>query len=67
MTAERRTLARLGAGCHAPVGVVTAIERDTLSLEAVVLSRDAKRRLYAKASGPVSEPEAVGDQSPGNC
>ena len=32
-----------------------------LSLEAVVLSRD-ESKAHSKASGPVSEPEAVGDQ-----
>ena len=62
MTAERRTLARLGAGCHAPVGVSTTIEGDGLTLEAVVLSRDGKQRLRSKTSGPLANPVAIGDQ-----
>ncbi len=59
VTAERRVLARLGAGCHAPVGVSVAIDADAMSLEAVVLSRDGRRRLYARRSGhPLVDPLA---------
>jgi hydroxymethylbilane synthase len=62
VTAERRTLARLGAGCHAPVGVSTTVDRDEVALEAVVLSRDGRQKLHAKASGPAGEPIAIGDR-----
>jgi hydroxymethylbilane synthase len=62
VNAERRTLARLGAGCHAPVGVSTTIEGDELGLEAVVLSRDGQRRLYAKTNGPAADALAIGDR-----
>jgi len=62
VVAERRVLAQLEAGCHAPVGVSTGIDGGALSLEAVVLSRDGKKRLYAQASGAVAEPLAVGNR-----
>jgi hydroxymethylbilane synthase len=62
VTAERRLLARLGAGCHAPVGVATTVERDELTLEAVVLSPDGKQRLRSKATCPVGDPFAAGDR-----
>lgn len=62
VTAERRTLARLGAGCHAPVGVSTSIEGDDLALEAVVLSRDGRQRLHSKTIGLAADPLAIGDR-----
>ncbi len=61
VTAERRVLSRLEAGCHAPVGVSTAVAGDRLRLEAVVLSRDGQTRLYAEGKGIVGDPNAVGD------
>ena len=62
VTAERRTLSRLGAGCHAPVGVSTTVEGDDLTLEAVVLSRDGKERLHSKTTGLLADPVAIGNQ-----
>ncbi len=60
--AERRLLHALRAGCHAPVGVYTQYEDSgrTLSLTAVLLSPDGRRRLEATARGPAENPEAVG-------
>jgi hydroxymethylbilane synthase len=63
VTAERQTLARLGAGCHAPVGVSTTVEGDDLTLEAVVLGRDGKERLHSKTTGPLADPVAIGNQA----
>jgi hydroxymethylbilane synthase len=62
VTAERRTLARLGAGCHAPVGVFTAVEGQELTLEAVALDRDGQQRVHAKRSGPIGDPVAIADE-----
>jgi hydroxymethylbilane synthase len=59
--AERQVLSRLRAGCHAPVGVAAKVDGETLSLEAVVLSRDGKQRLYSQKSGTLAEPRAVGE------
>jgi hydroxymethylbilane synthase len=59
-TAERRVLAELHAGCHAPVGVTVAFDGATMSLEAVVLSPDGKQELKARRSGTLSEPGALG-------
>jgi hydroxymethylbilane synthase len=60
--AERRVLSQLGAGCHAPVGLSATVEGDQLSVEAVVLSRDGKQRLYAKIAGPLANSVALGDE-----
>jgi hydroxymethylbilane synthase len=60
VAAERQVLARLRAGCHAPVGVSAAIDAEVMSLEAVVLSRDGRQRLYARQSGLLADPLALG-------
>jgi hydroxymethylbilane synthase len=62
VTAERQVLNRLRAGCHAPVGVAVMIDADAMSLEAVVLSRDGRQRLYARHSGQLAEPLALGER-----
>lgn len=58
--AERRLLSTLRAGCHAPVGARTEIVDDQLWLAGVVLSRDGRKRLFAESTGPLTDPEAVG-------
>lgn len=60
--AERRLLAALRAGCHAPLGVKTRLAANQLRLEAVVLSTDGKVRLFAAADGMPADPESLGDQ-----
>jgi hydroxymethylbilane synthase len=60
VTAERALLARLRAGCHAPVGTATRVEGSDLSLEAVVLSPDGSERLTASAQGPLNASAALG-------
>ena len=60
VAAERTLLARLRAGCHAPVGVATSVDPGRLSLEAVVLSRDGKERLLSQAESDLSESVELG-------
>ncbi|MFN0052646.1 MAG: hydroxymethylbilane synthase [Planctomycetales bacterium] len=60
VTSERALLASLHAGCHAPVGAVTAIAGTELTLEGVVLSPDGQTRLTASAAGPASDAAALG-------
>jgi hydroxymethylbilane synthase len=62
VAAERHTLARLGAGCHAPVGVFTAVDGEELTLEAVVLDSDGRQRVHAKRTGRVADPVAIADE-----
>lgn len=61
-TAERSLLSTLRAGCHAPLGVSTTTQGDTLQLEAVILPQDGSRRWMACASAPASEAIALGQQ-----
>lgn len=58
--AERSLLRSLRAGCHAPVGVSTRVEGDTLLMEAVVLSPDGTQRWIATSTGVVNQPEPLG-------
>jgi hydroxymethylbilane synthase len=62
VTAERALLARLRAGCHAPVGAATQIEKEQLLLEAVVLSQDGKERVFAASAGPAADPASLGQE-----
>lgn len=60
VTAERTLLSQLRAGCHAPVGAATRIERDELVLEAVVYSVDGTQRIFASGRAPASDAIALG-------
>lgn len=66
VTAERHFLHRLQAGCQTPVGALTEFGDDgtTLAMRVRVFDEDdpAADPLEAAASGPASEPEALGDQ-----
>ena len=60
VTAERALLARLRAGCHAPVGAATSYQGEQLVLEAVVLSVDGKVRVCATGAGLPANAAALG-------
>lgn len=64
VTAERALLARLEAGCAAPVGalaeVVDDVDGDLLSLRAVVASLDGQHDLRRSLTGPADEAERIG-------
>lgn len=62
VTAERRVLHDLRAGCHAPLGAVTRVEGEQLSLECVVLATDGTTRIHAAATAAISEPDGLGRQ-----
>jgi len=53
--AERAVLARLQAGCHAPVGINCCIEDEILSIEVIVLSPDGKQSLQANIASPIPD------------
>lgn len=62
VTAERSLLSTLRAGCHAPLGVSTAVDGTTIRMEAVVLPLDGSRRWMASAIGSADDPEGLGKQ-----
>lgn len=60
--AERRLMRRLEGGCQVPIGALgTLVDEGTLVLEGIVASLDGSRVLRDRASGPASDPEAIGD------
>jgi hydroxymethylbilane synthase len=60
VTAERALLARLRAGCHAPVGTATEAGGGTLSLEAVVLSADGRQRISTRETSAMTDAAGLG-------
>lgn len=62
VTAERQLLAELRAGCHAPVGVETSVEGQSLHIKAVVLSADGVQRLEADRRGAVTDAARLGGE-----
>ena len=61
VTAERRLLAVLEAGCRAPVAARARAEQDGLRLTAAVFSEDGSRSL-AESAASQGEPEALGEE-----
>jgi hydroxymethylbilane synthase len=60
VTAERALLARLEAGCSAPVGAYAALEDRTLHLIGVVAGYDGERQIRLSKSGHPAEAERLG-------
>lgn len=58
--AERGLLARLRAGCLAPVGAWARDDEGALRLDAVVLSPDGKKRIVSSSWGDPKHPAALG-------
>ncbi len=56
ITAERRFLELLQAGCQTPVGMLTRVEGDRLSLRAQVFPEEEGPPRVAQVSGSVSDP-----------
>ena len=60
VTAERGLLRELRAGCHAPVGVSTRTDHESIHLDGVVLSADGRTRIAADFTGAVADAEVAG-------
>ena len=61
VTAERVLLARLGGGCHVPIGAYARTEDGRLSLRGFVATAEGKHALRGDKEGPVEEAERIGD------
>jgi hydroxymethylbilane synthase len=57
---ERSLLARLEAGCRAPVAARARASEETLSIEAAVFSADGSRVLRDRFDGPAAEAARIG-------
>jgi hydroxymethylbilane synthase len=60
VTAERSLLATLRAGCHAPVGVATAVNDGRLTLTGVVLTTDGQQCWTATATADIAIAAEIG-------
>ena len=60
--AERAVLARLHAGCMAPVGAWGRVEAGVLQLDATVVSLDGRIKLVARASAELGEAVSLGQR-----
>ena len=60
--AERAMLRGLGGGCAVPIGAATVIAQQSLTLRGVVLPPDGSQRIDAELTGPLADPEALGQQ-----
>lgn len=58
--AERRYMAELEGGCQVPMGAHARLDGDTLHIVGFVARRDGTSLVRREASGPASDPEAVG-------
>ncbi len=62
LTAERAMLRFLGGGCQVPIGVVSKVFRSTISLHAVVLSPDGRKKISNRMEGDVDKAEELGEK-----
>lgn len=58
--AERSMLEALHGGCSVPVGAHATVSGDSMHLSGTVTSLDGKEQVRATASGPLSDPEGLG-------
>jgi len=60
--AERAMLRGLGGGCHVPIGALSAVRGEGLTLRGVVLPPDGTARVEGRVEGPLAEAEALGQR-----
>jgi hydroxymethylbilane synthase len=60
--AERGLLRGLGGGCQVPVGAVTVVRDQELSLRGVVIHPDGSRRVEGQVAGPLAQAVALGQR-----
>lgn len=60
---ERELLARMEAGCSAPLGAFARLENDVVSLRAVVLRHDGSLRYDVQMSAGISEATGLGGRA----
>jgi hydroxymethylbilane synthase len=60
VTAERAFMARLGGGCHVPIGAFAVVDQETLWFRGLVSSVDGQTMLRGGCRGPLTRPEDLG-------
>lgn len=62
LSAERAVVTALGGGCQLPLGVVAVLERDSLSVHAIVASPNGGDAIRKSIRGPIGRAAALGQQ-----
>jgi hydroxymethylbilane synthase len=62
VTAERAVLNALGGGCQVPIGAHATVDGETLHLQAIVISPDARKVVRRQTEGAVSDAERMGER-----
>ena len=62
ITAERRLLAILDGSCRTPIGAYAKIEKNLLTLNAIIAKADGKSFVRATKNSIISSPELLGEQ-----
>jgi hydroxymethylbilane synthase len=62
VTAERAMLAALDGSCRTPIAGLAIIDRDRLTLDALLLSHDGGAERRGCGAGPVRDAEAIGTE-----
>ena len=62
VSAERAMTRALGGSCHVPIAAYATLNKDKISLEGLVGDAKTGKTVRGYASGPVSEPEKLGEQ-----
>jgi hydroxymethylbilane synthase len=62
LTAERAVVTALGGGCQLPLGAIALHDNGTLRMHGVVATPDGLRIIRCEASGPATDPAAVGER-----
>jgi len=63
VTAERAMLARLGGGCHVPIGAIAEVERGTVRITGAVAALDGCKVFRTEARGSAGEAVEVGTRA----
>jgi hydroxymethylbilane synthase len=62
LCAERAVVTALGGGCQLPLGAVAILERDSLSVHAIVASPNGREAIRQSIRGPIDRAAALGRQ-----
>ena len=60
--AERAMTRALGGSCHVPIAAYASLNKDRISLEGLVGDAKTGKTVRGYASGPMSEPDKLGEQ-----
>ncbi|WP_146907315.1 hydroxymethylbilane synthase [Arenimonas daejeonensis] len=62
VSAERAMTRALGGSCHVPIAAYATLNKERMSLEGLVGDAKTGKTVRGYASGPMSEPEKLGEQ-----